>query len=503
LVPTTPTERSVSLTHVSDERGEFRIEGVPPGRVQVVARMAGLAPATSPRVFVEVGGESAPIELVLRPAGTLVGQVLDTRAVGVEGVLVEARSDREPHPRVVVSDAQGRFRFDAVIGEVTVTAQPREQPAVRARALVESEEETELSLTLEGELFALSGRCVDTRGFPVPDASLTLTSLRADAPLSRTLFSAADGTFEAVGLPAPPWRVRAQGPMGLAPTQLDVFEASQTFTVTLDPGATVVASVRDAWTDTPLSGTAELIQDGLPSEVLEARVFEGALRFSRVRPGAWRLVVRSEGHLETEVAVQVRLRGQDAVDVDLEPLRLEPASTLSGTVVDALGHPVARAAVHVDEAVALTDSDGEFSLSGLSPGRVTALASHPAAGESESAPLTLRRGEESPGAVLRLPEVYDAASAPPLPPRRRGVALVPVFAGGEARIASVIAGSRADRAGLRAGDTLLRIDGDSPENARHARALLSGAVSVPAVITVVRNGEDATLVVPRESWLPD
>ncbi|HBQ16550.1 MAG TPA: hypothetical protein DEF51_37245, partial [Myxococcales bacterium] len=58
-------------------------------------------------------------------------------------------------------------------------------------------------------------------------------------------------------------------------------------------------------------------------------------------------------------------------------MRLTPGSRLEGTVVDALGAPVARATVRVDDHAATTDGEGHYVLRGLSPGEVVAVASHP------------------------------------------------------------------------------------------------------------------------------
>ena len=70
------------------------------------------------------------------------------------------------------------------------------------------------------------------------------------------------------------------------------------------------------------------------------------------------------------------------------------------------------------------------------------------------------------------------------------------------RVREVREDSGAARAGLRAGDVLLEIDGDAPRTALQALRLLAGSPSVPAVIWVRRGEREATLVVEREVWLP-
>ena len=105
------------ISHLTDDAGRFQIAGIPPGRVQVIARREGYAAATTERLFVAAGGTREDLELVLEPAGHLAGRVIDEREVGVEAVLVEVRSDREPHARVALTDVEGRFEMASVVGD--------------------------------------------------------------------------------------------------------------------------------------------------------------------------------------------------------------------------------------------------------------------------------------------------------------------------------------------------------------------------------------------------
>lgn len=501
-LPETALEHRYADAHRTDEFGRFRITGVPPGHVQVLARRPDLAPASTPRLFVAAGGERDDIELILPPAGRLVGRVLDDRGRGLDGILVEVRSDALPHPRVTFSDARGRFELDGVVGELTVTALPHGRPAARARAEVISGEETEVELALEEALHTLAGRAVDAGGFPLAGVQLTVSSLRADAPHRRTLWSGDDGTFSLPGLPAPPWRLEALQP-GFAPARLDLFEPADDVRVTLDRGAEISGSLLDDRTGEPVQARVELLRDDLPPERLATRTdADGAFRFERARAGLWTLRVTSEDHLPHEADFRLEARGGQPRDRALRPIRLTPGSRLEGTVVDALGAPVARATVRVDDHAATTDGEGHYVLRGLSPGEVVAVASHPAAGEAETDATRLYEGRETLGVVIHLPERFDAARAAEMPGRRRGVAVEVRRVDGEIRVREVREDSGAARAGLRAGDVLLEIDGDAPRTALQALRLLAGSPSVPAVIWVRRGEREATLVVEREVWLP-
>jgi hypothetical protein len=505
-IPASATEARLSASYFSDQHGRFRVIGVPPGHVQVVARRAGRAPAATERIYVTAGSERDDLVLVLPPAGRLVGTVLDERRAGVAGVLIEVRSDREPFPRIAVSEHGGTFAVQDVFGELTVTATPPGRPAARATASVGSGEEAEVELLLEGTLHELSGRTVDEGGFPLAGVQMGLTSLRADAPLRRTFFSGEDGTFSLTMLPAPPWRIDASDPER-ASTTLDVVSSDRPVQVVLAMGARVSGSVSDDYSGEPVLARVVLRRDALPAETIETRTDgEGGFFFGRVRPGVWTLTIESDDHLTHERTVEVVSRGRTVRDVELDAISLDPAGSISGTVVDASGAPIGRARVTQSGVEggpsATSDADGEFVLRGLAAGMLTLRAAHPAAGEGESRTSRVFAGTDTPGVVVRLSERFDPERAASLPGRQRGVAILAASAGGRVTVREVMRGSRAERVGLRAGDVLLEIDGTAPESAGQAARLLAGSTDVPAILRVQRDDTEAIVVVERETWLP-
>ncbi len=502
-LPSSASEVRLGGAFATDRHGQFRVTGIPPGHVQVVARHAGRASASTARLYVASGVVRDDIELVLVPAGSLQVVVRDARGAGVEAVLVEARADGEPFPRVALTDDRGELDLDGLAGEVTVTATPRGRPSVRAAVTVSPGQRTEIALELEGELHTLSGRVVDEDGYPVAAAQLGVVSLRAGAPHRRTFFAAADGTFSLSELPAPPWRVEASDP-AYAPGVADVLSSADEVRVVLARGARVSGAIVDDARGEPLAARVVLEREALPPERLETRAGEdGSFALARVRAGRWRLTVEADDHLPVEREVEVVDRGRGPDDVALDPIRLARSGRLEGTVVDALGAPIARARVWVDEGPSTeTDARGEFVLRGLEAGTMIARASHPAAGEGESGTVRVLAGRETPGLVLRLSERFDPERAASLPGRRRGVALTVTAARGAVRVQHVVPESRAAAAGLREGDVLETIDDVAPESAAHAARLLRGAPSVPAILGVRRGEERGVLVVERESWLP-
>jgi hypothetical protein len=508
LVPSAPApaEVRISASFLSDAEGRFHVAGIPPGHVQVVARRSGRAPGSTARIYVTAGVERDDVELVLPPAGSLRGTVRDERGEGVEAVLVEVRSDRDPNPRVAVTDDRGEFSLDDVFGELTITALPQGRPAVRASVSVASGREAVIELRLEGELHALHGRVLDAAGFPISSAQVRVFSLRADAPFQRTLFSDGDGTFVAPNLPAPPWRLEASDP-AYAPGSLDVISSEREISIVLRAGARVSGSLLDDSTGEPLhAGRVILTRDSFPPEQIETRSgAAGDFLFARVRSGSWTLRASTPDHREIEHRFEVTERSREPVDVELDALRLTATGWLEGTVVDALGAPIARARISLADVesgpVAETDPQGNFVLRGVVEGTVEVLARHPAAGEGRSRTTRVFAGQGTPGVLVHLSERFDPERAQSLPGRRRGVALI-ATGSREVRVSRVVPGSSAERSGLREGDVLLEIDGTVPTSASHAARLLAGAVGVPAIVRAQRGEETATLVIDRESWLP-
>src|SRR5204862_5391639 len=87
----------------SDATGHFRIEGVPPGRVQLVARASGFALGRSELREVKSGDDVAELRVVLSRGGTLLGRVLDGQGLPVSGVRVQVEVAGEPSARVTLS----------------------------------------------------------------------------------------------------------------------------------------------------------------------------------------------------------------------------------------------------------------------------------------------------------------------------------------------------------------------------------------------------------------
>ncbi|MGD8860176.1 MAG: carboxypeptidase regulatory-like domain-containing protein [Myxococcales bacterium] len=497
--------------------GRFEIPGVPPGRVQILARRDGFAPGRSAVHAVVAGTTLQDVEIVLPEGGVVAGRVLDADGYPVEGVRMSLQVEGEPLSRVTLSDSDGAFELSSVRGKCVLTAHRPGEPPVAVTARVAGGERRELTLTLPGQVYTVEGRVLDDREFPVVSAMIHLDSLDPRHPLSRTTTSAEDGTFRLAGLPAPPYRLHVEH-HAHAPLELESLTPpeGEPLQLVLDPGATLRGSVRDAHHARPLPGAQVRIEgEGERHETTSNT--SGQFRFSNLTPGKYDVFVTRDGFLDGRDSTRI----EGDTDATLEPIALSPAGAVSGVVVDRFGAPVFNAEVATgsptDWARAVrTDHLGHFRIHNLAPGEHRVQARHARAGVARDAvEVQVHRLQETPGLVLRLPgdpgeptaaseeqpsSERAGAGTPPAPVMREGVAVSVHYRDGGVRVQAVVPGSRAERAGLRAGDRIVTLDDEPVLAAAQARSMLRGPAGSQVVLGVRRGEQDRRLVVRRERF---
>ncbi|WP_236605422.1 carboxypeptidase regulatory-like domain-containing protein [Sandaracinus amylolyticus] len=498
--PAAPRMGAIASGFVTASDGTFRIEGVPPGHVQLVARKAGFAPGSSERVWVGAGRERDRIEIVLEPSGRIEGEVVDERGDEVASAMIEHRSDAEPWPRVTVSDASGRFVLEDVAGAVTIRANVAGRAPVQVRVDVSAGGRERVRVVLPAPGPSIEGRTVDERGREVASVQVRVESMAPGESAPRVVFSDERGRFAIDDAPPGPWRVSAdhadyaQGD----PVDLDTIEGE--LRVVVRAGANVRGRVVDAMSGEAIEGASIVIEraEGPPLSRDTRSDAEGSFVIPRAVPASYVATVSAPGFAawRGEIAVSATRGGE----IELDAIELTPGARLEGEVVDALGAVVRGASVSVDGDPARatrTDAHGRFVLDGLGEGSFVILAAHPAAGEVTRT-IQVRAMRDPSAIVMRLPQRYDPDEAASERAIRRGVAIEVEDGDGVVRVSS--ASGRAGQAGLRAGDVLLAIDGELVEHAEDAERLLRGADGVSAVLDLEREGEPFRVRVAREAW---
>ncbi|MBI2896097.1 MAG: carboxypeptidase regulatory-like domain-containing protein [Deltaproteobacteria bacterium] len=494
---------SASAGLVSSDRGEFRIEGVPPGRLIVHASHPAHASGESRTIVAHDGGAITGIEVVLGEGRRVAGRVVDPAGFPVGGASVELQTERDS-PRLVVTTTAGEFAFEAIDARALVVLRswaPDHDPTALS---VPASEASDVELELRRSAEPLAGRVEDDRGFPVRGATIRLAPLEPGSSVV-TAVSAEDGTFAAAVPPGVAVALEARHPEH-APTLVRSVVPARPFVVVLASGGglegTVVARVGGfAVSPFDLVVTGLDVGAGPPSRI-RVEDLDGAFRVTNLRPGRHRLRVAAEGFAPWEDEVEVPApRALEKITATALHVELEAGAEARGRVLDARGDPVTGARVSAGRPALLfrvsgqrpivTDADGAFAIVQLPQAAVTLWASHPDLGVA-NLEVDLSRGSIE-DAELAFDGALDEDTVPGGGARFGGVGVV---LEGD-RVVEVLEGGLAERAALRPADRIVRVNGAVVRGASLSRAL-RGPVGTEVVLEVRRGGAAFPVLVTRE-----
>lgn len=384
VVFTVPPVRSVRATSGND--GVFSLAG-PAGAFTVVAGAPGYA--TSQR---SSRASSEPLILTLTRPATLAVRVL-SRGAPVDKATVSLGKEQ-----LSLTDRDGWARFTGLSRERSLTIDAQKDRLVGSlRVQLREGDETRVSMSLEpGSM--ISGRLTRRDGLPLARADV-----HAQGEKFATLDVAPDGTFRSKPLPLGRYTLYA-GAADCADTvkhELVLGEADSKVDLALGCEATLSGSVTNARGE-PLSEVEVSVACGDEQHVMMSEA-TGAFRFA-TRSGSCQLKAKKRGYKPLASLVEAPTR-----DVKLV---LDAGATLSGRVVDAKGAPLREVTVAVfpalfedlmrardrDHTIDESDAKGEFSIGGLLPGRVVAIAVTSKGTAKQS--LLLMPGEQRTGVEL-------------------------------------------------------------------------------------------------------
>jgi hypothetical protein len=339
--------------------GSFRLEGIPTGAYELVARSERapfLASEITAGILVGAGARAGEVRLQLLPAERVSGQLLDPRGLPVpEGELSLGRSSLSVLQNRTKADREGRFSFQPVpAGRYGVAAWAAGfLPMIRQEIRIPRGEPLILRLS-PGAI--LKGSLNDPDGNPVADAIITVRYRGGTREADRSDRLGELGVIAGPVPPIPPPGVRLsmglEGPSGAS--------------------ATAVSDRRGGFVLSGLQPELEIIVSAEHPDY--ARAESGWIRASETGP--LRLV-------------------------------LQPGTLLAGQILDELGRPVEGAQVivsvagerEVDSRLTLSDRLGRYSFAGLPGRRVTVSASRNGYG-SASRGLLLKRPRQELDLVL-------------------------------------------------------------------------------------------------------
>jgi hypothetical protein len=418
-----------TLAAQSDARGEFRIEGLKPGNVVLRASRPGFFAETVALDGLASHSTRSDLRIVLREGGVVEGRLVDARGRGVGGVYVAALLGEQVE-QSGITDEQGEFKLRDLLGDVIIQVQPEGREGLSCKLTVRARAVARCDLSIASELFTLPVRVLDDYGFGLEGALVSARSVAGKRSFSQVTRD--DGRVVLRELPEPPYLLGVE-----------------------------------------LGGYLSLADEAVERAEQEVRV------------------------------------------------TLRKAASLSGQVVDTLGHPVPGAFVSTEEGDLTTETDelGNFALAQLAPGALTLWAAQDEAGEGTSAEVRARPGETRAGVRIVLAGRYSGeqpgarrvtgktAEKSPLleghttareaspPERARQAPATPpkaVDLGLEQRpnavvVTSVLQGGAAARAGLRTGDVIAAVDGETVLSLAHLRGMLRDPANTTARIRLLRN----------------
>jgi protocatechuate 3,4-dioxygenase beta subunit len=495
---------------VSRGDGTFEATPVAPGRMRALVRHPSYVEGMSRTVSL-MPGETAEVEVVLRQGGMLEGRVLDSSGFPVAGARVDVSAVRGTLEQTALTASDGSFAFAAVPREIVVAAgRPDDLSRIVFKENVEvpAGGRAELEITLPKLREAVAIVVEDDERRPVGVAQVTVMSLDAKTPLRQTLFSDADGVVTVEDARALDLRILVEAPSFVRATRV-VQSAPERIQINLSRGTVVKGRVTAVRGRSYVAGaTVVLIAEAVRQ--VGRTGDDGAYAFRDVALGPVRVIATHPDFADGEVSAVVQATGRADRPFELPDLELTDPGSIEGRVLDAEGRPVAGARVGVGLVpaylpagalppdVALTDEQGRFTLSSLRPGRADVEAYHAQAGRGRVPGVVVDSGRTTSNVSIRLaaePEVDE-------PPQAGGLAVTlgdrSAPGGTEVVIAQVAPASEAERAGLRAGDVLLAIEGSRPADMRDARARLSGSPGTDVVLEIRRGAGNERLRVTRE-----
>lgn len=494
--------------------GTFRLTGVPPGRVHVLARHPQYVESTSDMVSLEPAGH-AEVSIVLREGSALEGTVVDARGRTEAGVRVSALATRGLVERATRTGDDGHFAFASLPDSVTLLVEASGGRSARLTIDLKDGERREIRIALPEPREPILVHVRDDRGYAVDAVQLSVGSLDPSAPTRITAFTDARGDATLAGVRGLPLRVTATHPGHATKSfSIDANANANELSIVLARGQTVLGEIRGR-RDGPLIG-ATVVASGDAGSSRSMTGARGEFRIDGLAPGSVKLTVRAADHAPLERTLTL----ETGRDLDLGALELADECAIEGQVVDESGKPVAGARVgkgHVPTwlpvgplpaGLVQTDVRGAFHLGELTEGVYELEAYTPDFGRGRVSGIRASPGRATSGVRIVLIRDRDrdvAAQGGRAPVNGDGntsgnvAVTLGVTEDNGIVFTDVIDGSSAERAGLVEGDRLIAVDGAPVHSMDEARSRLAGPVQDDVVVSVERNERTITVRVPREA----
>jgi len=391
----------VIVDSVTDANGAYRLKKLPRGRQYVSVSFPGYEEYTGTFEIKSTEPEYAH-EIRLKRASTLSGVVVDSADQPIEGVAVyyvtaetqimgNKGLPAEPHAR---TGADGTFHLRGVPVNRSFNVIARHPDYLNAqndRLNAKAGEELVGVKIVMSHGGNITGAVVDALRQPIAGASIIATPIKPPGSPLRAVPSGADGSFVISNTQPATFEITCDAPgycqgkignVGDVSTGVQfvlVREAVYAGRLLTGDGAPVTrfklrCKMSNASADAPIR--SEQFRDK-----------EGRFEVKGLSPGLWDFELTGEG--QTPLLVQ-RVALREAERIENQELRFQEGAKVGGTVQSLSGKPVQSALVRLDFLESFsaadktftslqgsTNSNGEFEIKNLLPGRYLIWASHP------------------------------------------------------------------------------------------------------------------------------
>lgn len=488
----------------TDDKGMFGVSEVPPGKVLVLARHPDHMDGRSEAVVLAPGG-TAHVEVMLGTGRPLRGRVLDHRGFPASDARITVTGKRYDRQLGVAPD--GTFSIAAAPDAVRLRIGRAARPlaAIVDYLVAADERDQEIAIELPAPREPSRILCKDERGEPIALAQVSVLSTERATPLKITRFTSQTGELELEDTRGLSVRLEVSAPTFVSRSQ----------DITLGPEQTVVLrrALRASGRVTAVRGRqpAALAEVSYVAGEVERKAITndvGEYHLTDVPPGRGTLTVRHPEHGQAQKAVTLSPPSDDR-EARLPDIDLQPAIEVSGRVVDESGAPVAGAILAFDRIgpympllsdqteVGRAASDGTFLVQVPASSPLYLFAMLPGSSFGFSGEAKIDSRDRVQDLEVLLDRVDEVA------PDVRGTVLIALErdgAGNGLVIYSVARGSSAARAGLRALDRLLSVDGRAVTSVESTREDLSGSPGSDVLLDVISGGTKKSVRVLREPF---
>lgn len=368
IIATTPTNAS----------GDYSFTGLAPGTYSVVYIEENYT-TVSQNVTV-TAGEISRANIFLNPLpGSIQGTVRAAGGGAVASAEVRLNDTTGVLLRQTATNASGQYFFTGLTPSqynVTVTADGFQSAS--SGAVVGPNETETVPFILQPNPATIRGIVTDLNGDPIPgvlvevlnEAGIVTANTTTNGAGQYTVDQLAFGTYR-VRFSEPDFQTQILG-VTLSPGEIETLNAA----LTPDPGR-LTGTVTDSGTGRPLVGTSVRVVNSAGISVAAVMTGpDGSFDINSLAPGAYTVTVSADGFGSQNIGAEIAPGETTVLNSSLSRL----AGTLTGVVTNTGGTPVRGALIEVYSnnvltASAITDDNGSYTISNLSPGSYTVVSS--------------------------------------------------------------------------------------------------------------------------------